>query len=510
MKTKLLLSVVVALLLGGAGGYWFATQNVPQETAPQSSGQSGEKKVLFYRNPMNPAITSPVPAKDEMGMDYIPVYEEDEKSGSKEKKILFYRNPMNPAITSPVPAKDEMGMDYIPVYADDEGGKERAGTVSIDATVVQNIGVRTASVEKRDIARRINALGRVAYDEEHLARLHPKTSGWIKTLRIDRTGERVTKNTILLSIYSPDLVAAQREYLVALQNWENLPGNAAPRVQSTTKTVLDSALERLELLDVPAHQIRELRKKRKISKYLHIHSPFEGTVMHIGAREGQYVTPKDELYMIADLQMVWVYVDVYEDDIPWVKLGDAVEMKVRAVPGKVFRGKIGFIYPYLEGKTRTIRVRLEFENKDNALKPGMFANVVLQADPRPGAVVVPSSAIVRSGNTEQVFVVRGPGKFEPREVVLGLSADGYTQIIEGVEPGEEVVTSATFLIDSESKLKEATAKMLEAMQQQGKPGMDMEGMSMDEVSMDDMSMDDMSLSDDVSKDMDMTDMQMSQ
>jgi len=489
MNSKIIMTLVGSLAVGAAGGYFIGVQSSSGDAAGSSAAApTEERKVLFYRNPMNPAITSPVFQQDEMGMDYIAVYADDDKP--KERKVLFYRNPMNPAITSPIFQKDEMGMDYIAVYADDDGDSgEPTGTVKIDPVVVQNIGVRSAKAEFKSISRRLNSLGRIDFNEERLARLHPKTTGWVKRLRVDETGAVVKKGTILLSIYSPDLVAAQREYLVALKNWENLSSKAGDRVRQSTKTILDSALERLELLDVPAHQLAELKKTRNTSKYLHIHSPFSGTVMNIGSREGQYVTPKDELYMIADLRKIWVYVDVYEDEMAWVKVGDAVEMKVRVAPGRVFSGKVSFIYPYLEGKTRTIRVRLAFDNKDDILKPGMFANVILYTDTQKEAVVVPSPAIVRSGSREQVFVVREPGKFEPRDVVIGLSAEGFTQVISGVKAGEVVVTSATFLIDSESKLREATAKMMEVLQAES-AGADSAEMSMDDMGMDDMSMDD--------------------
>lgn len=454
MKSKIIALVLLAMFIGGAGGYWLAgeTKTVKSEKTIEAKAPEGERKILFYRNPMNPAITSPTFTKDEMGMDYIPVYADDKSNNT-----------------------------------------EPAGTVKIDPVTVQDIGVRTAKVLKRSISRQVNALGRVDYNEERLARLHPKTSGWIEKLYVDETGETVKNDTILLSLYSPDLVAAQREYLVALKNWESISKNAPSTILQSTKTLLDSALDRLEFLDVPAHQIKELQKSRKVRKYLHIHSFVAGTVMKIGAREGQYITPKDELYMIADLKEIWVYVDVYEDEIPWVKPGDKVSMTVRAVPGKTYHGIVGFIYPYLEGKTRTNRVRIEFVNEDNLLKPGMFANVILETNPQPNANVVPSSAIVRSGNHDQVFVVRAPGKFEPREVVPGLSADGYTQILKGLKTGEEIVTSSTFLIDSESKLKEATAKMMAIK------SADTSNAASD-TSMDDMSMDNMKMEDNKSTD----------
>jgi len=425
---KTIMIAAITLALGLGGGYWLAGTQQQGSMDMDSAAGGGERKVLFYRNPMNPAITSPVPAQDEMGMDYIPVYAEEDKP--KEKKVLFYRNPMNPAITSPVPAQDEMGMDYIPVYAEgDSGGAEPAGTVKIDAVTVQNIGVRTARAEQRTLSKEIRAVGRVAFNEERLARLHPKTDGWIDELFIDKTGEQVNKDTILLSFYSPQLVSSQQEYLLALKNYETLDDSPFEDIRMGAAELVRSSRERLEL--------------------------FDGIVMKVGMRDGQYVTPATELYMLADLRKIWVYVDIYENEMPWVAQGDTGEMTVEAIPGKVYTGKVTYIYPYMESKTRTNRIRLEFDNEDLKLKPEMFAEVTLKASKQIDAIVVPSEAIVRSGVSDQVFVVRAPGKFEPRKVVLGVSAKGLTQILSGA--------SSQFLIDSESKLREATAKMMEVL-----------------------------------------------
>ncbi len=500
MNKQTIVSLVLVALVAGGGGYWLAqNQSSPTSATATGDAATGERKPLFYRNPMNPAITSPVPAKDEMGMDYIPVYAEEDKP--KEKEVLFYRNPMNPAITSPVPAKDEMGMDYIPVYADGgAGADEPAGTVTIDPVTVQNIGVRTARAERRSLSHAVRAVGRVDFNEKRLARLHPKTEGWIEVLRVSTTGSVVKKDDILLSIYSPQLVSSQEEYLLALHNLQVLKDSPYEEIRRGAEDLVNSSRERLRLLDVPDHQIHELEVTRKLKKRIHIHSPFDGTVIKVGVREGQYVTPQTELYMLADLSRVWVYVDVYEEDLPWIKQGDIGEMTVRAVPGRTFRGKVTYIYPYMERKTRTARVRLEFDNPDLLLKPEMFANITLRAGRVDDAVVVPSEAVVRSGERELIFVVRERGKFEPRPVTLGLSADGLVQVVDGLKAGEEVVTSAQFLIDSESKLREATAKMLEGLAGGGSggsadAGMDMSDMDMDDMSMDDMSMDDMDMSD---------------
>ena len=479
MNKQVLITAIIMLLLGSGGGYWFASQGYD---LTRVSGEA-ERRVLFYRNPMNPAITSPVAAKDEMGMDYIPVYTEDDKP--KEKKVLFYRNPMNPTVTSPVPAQDEMGMNYMPVYADNGDGRDAPdGTVTINPTVVQNIGVRTTQARLKTLSRTVRTVGRVTFDEKRVARLHPKYDGWVEKMFIDKTGDKVSKGTMLMSIYSPQLVSTQEEYLLALGNVRILKNNPFPDVRNGAQSLLRSARERLQLLDVPAHQIKQLEQHRKIMKGVHIHSPFDGIVMNIGARDGQRITPETELYMIADLSRVWVIVDLYEDDLPWVRVGDTADMKVAGIPGRTFTGKVSYIYPYLEAKTRTVKMRLEFSNPELALKPDMFANVTVQAAKQINTVTVPSEAIIRTGEQEQVFVQRGSGKFEPRKVIVGVDSKGQVQIIKGLKAGETVVTSSQFLIDSESKLKEATAKMLDVMNEKQTPSPSVD-MQMDHMDMDD-------------------------
>jgi len=415
MNKPLLIAGPLLLALGLAGGYWLAQPPKPSEPAP-----------------------------------------------AKAKQPLFYRNPMNPEMTSPVPAKDSMGMDYLPVYADAETeNASPAGSVKIDAVTVQNIGVRTAIAKKTLLSHVVRAVGRIAYDEERIVRLHPKTEGWIETLRVDETGQWVKQNQDLLSIYSPQLVASQQEYLLALNNLKVLEKSPIEDIRRGAEDLVKSSRERLKLLDVPAHQLHELTDSHTVKKSLHIHTPAAGIVIDIGAREGQYVTPETQLYMIADLSKVWVYADVYEYELPWVKQGDPVEMRLAGVPGRTFMGHLAFIYPYAEAKTRTIKVRMAFDNAELLLKPDLFADVTIHAGKQVDAVVVPAEAIIRSGAQTQVFVVRGPGKFEPRPVITGLSSNDEVAIVDGLNAGEEVVSSAQFLIDSESKLREATAKMLE-------------------------------------------------
>ncbi len=455
MGERTVFIVAAALIAGAAGGYFLPPlfeSDTPDRIAPSAT----EERAAMEHEGMAPEADSALSVSNGMEMEDHAV---EAQGSDAERQPLFYRHPMNPEITSPVPSKDEMGMDYIPVYADVVQGDEPAGTVTIDPVTVQNIGVRTAVAEQRALSRTIQTRGRIDFDEERLTRLHPKTEGWIEKLHVNQTGQAVERGTIMLSIYSPQLVSSQQEYLLALKNRDILKDSPYADVRQGAEDLVAVSRERLELLDVPEHQLRELEESGEIKKNLHIHSPFLGVVLAIGAREGQYVTPMTELYQIADLSRVWVYVDVYEQELSWVKVGDEAEMRVTSLPGRSFKGRISYIYPYLERETRTVKARLEFDNADLALKPEMFANVTLFPEQHLDAVVIPVEAVIRSGTGERVFVVRGPGKFEPRAVTLGVVADGLVQIIEGVAPGEEVVTSAQFLIDSESKLREAAAKM---------------------------------------------------
>jgi Cu(I)/Ag(I) efflux system membrane fusion protein len=418
-KTILLIILVsLAIIVGAAGGYWLAGQQV--NTAN------------------NPSATT-----------------------TEEQQPLFYRNPMNPEVTSPVATKDSMGMDYIPVYADEDADSAPAGTVRIDPVTVQTIGVRTALAQRRSMSRSIQTIGRVDYDEKKIVELHPKTDGWIEKLHINTTGAPVKNNTILLSFYSPQLVSTQQEYVLALKNLNTLKESQFEDVRRGAEELVETTLERMRLLDVPEHQITHLTNTLEVKKNLHIHSPANGIVTSIGARQGQYVTPQTKLYTIADLSKVWVYVDIYEDEMPWINVGDKATIRVKALPGQSFEGVLSYIYPYAESQTRTIKVRMVFDNPDLLLKPDMFANVVIEASELPDLVVIPSEAIIRSGTREQVFVQRAPGKFEPRKVIVGVSSEGWTEIKSGIEPGDDVVISAQFLIDSESKLREAASKMQE-------------------------------------------------
>ncbi|OGT22214.1 MAG: efflux transporter periplasmic adaptor subunit [Gammaproteobacteria bacterium RBG_16_57_12] len=411
-KGMMIVVAVVTLLIGLGGGYWLASR----QPAPDA-----------------PGVVQPA-----------------------ERRVLFYRHPMNPEITTPAPAKDDMGMDYVPVYADEAQGE---GVASIDPAVVQNMGMRTAPVARVDLRRDIRAVGRVQVSEERIARMHPRTEGWVEKLYVARTGEPVSKGAMLLSLYSPQLVASQQEYLLALNSRETFRESPFPDIRRGAEELVESARERLLLFGVPEHQLHELEQDRQIMKNLHLHSPFDGVVMEMGVREGQYVTPETELYLLADLSVIWVSVDVYEQDLPWIKVGDWAQLQVAALPGREFKGRVTYIYPYLEEKTRTAKVRLELTNPGLGLKPDMFANVTLRAGTRDNVLAVPREALIRTGTQDKVMLALGEGRFRPAVVKTGVESSDQVEIVAGLEEGQQVVLSGQFLIDAEASLQGATQRM---------------------------------------------------
>lgn len=371
----------------------------------------------------------------------------------QERKIKYWVAPMDPNYISDKPGKSPMGMDLVPVYEDGTGDNE--SVIVIDPTVVQNMGILTTPVEIRSLGKEIRTLGLVDYDETRFTHIHTKVKGWIESLYIDYTGQKVYKGQPLLDIYSPELVSTQEEYLTALANMKSNNTGAAALLRSTR--------ERLSNWDVTPEQIAELERTGKVNKVMTIYSPFNGIVVEKMATEGMNVTEGMNLYAIADLMKVWVYADIYEYELPWLEDGLEAEMTLSYIPGKVFKGSVAYVYPFLDSKTRTIKVRLEFDNYDEKLKPGMYANILIKTAKREKTVVVPRESVIHSGEREIVFVKVGKGKYEPREITLGAQGEGgYYEVISGLKGGEQVVTSGQFMLDSESSLREAVLKRLRA------------------------------------------------
>ncbi len=463
VRVALVTAVVTLAVAAGAAYFlgWIPSGGgtAPQPVAEAPAGAKAEK--TLYTCGMHPWIISEEPGTCPIcGMELVPKRDEAEQqaaaAGSKERKILYWRAPMDPTEIYDHPGKSKMGMDLVPVYEDEViGGVE----IKIDPVIQQNMGIRTAPVEKGPLVRTIRTYGHVTYDETRTATVSPKFGGWIEKLYVDFTGQLVKKGDPLFEIYSPELVSAQEEYLTAFRSLSKAEGGA---------DLLASARRRLEYLDIPADQIRAIEKSGKVRRTLLIRSPFTGVVTHKNAVEGVFVKAGQPVYQIADLSKVWVEAHIYEYELPWVQVGQEARMTLPYLPGKTFVGKVTYVYPYLQRQTRDVVIRLEFDNADLELKPDMYADVVIRSSQEGEGLLIPSEAVLRSGERNVVFVTRGDGKFVPREVELGLEVDGgKVQVLSGVAPGEQVVTSGQFLLDSESKLKEAVQKMLEA--KMGKP-----------------------------------------
>lgn len=327
-----------------------------------------------------------------------------------------------------------------------------AGEISIDPVVIQNIGVRVASVETGPLEKEIRTVGTVSYNEEGVRVVNTKIGGWIEQLHVDETGVLVEEGQPLFEIYSPELFAAQQEYLSAYQN-RTLPGG---------EELLEAARTRLEYFDISQAQIQQLQETGQAGKTLTITSPHTGIVTEKMASEGMRIDPGMRVYQIADLSTVWVQATVYEQDLPYVAVGQQAAMTLPYLPGEVFEGEVAYIYPYLNEQARQVRVRLEFPNPEGLLKPGMFATVRLDRTLDEEAVVVPRDAVVVTGEREVAFVSLGEGRFEPRELELGIETeDGLVEVLSGLQPGEVVVVSGQFMLDSEAKMRLALSKMIE-------------------------------------------------
>jgi Cu(I)/Ag(I) efflux system membrane fusion protein/cobalt-zinc-cadmium efflux system membrane fusion protein len=388
--------------------------------------------------------------------------EDGEAGGSAERKVLYWRAPMDPNHISDKPGKSPMGMDLVPVYADAEESPS-AHTIRIDPVTIQNMGIRTTVVKRGPLVKTIRTVGRVDYDEQRVTFIDTKFNGWIETLYVDKTGQHVEKDERLFDVYSPELYAAQEEYLAAVRNLPRLEQSPFVPAREEAAKLVEAAVTKLRYMDVSDEQIETLRQRGKVEKALTIHSPARGIVTDKMALEGMYVKPGMRLYTIADLSRVWVYVDVYEYQLPWIGVGQSALMTLPYVPGKEFAGKVVYVYPYLEQQTRVIKVRLEFENPALELKPGMYANIQLESELKRDALLVPREAYIDSGTRQVAFVDLGNGKFAPRDLQVGVEAeDAMVEVLYGLDEGEVVVTSGQFMLDAESKLKEAVAKMMEA------------------------------------------------
>ncbi|GAB0057156.1 Cation efflux system protein CusB [Candidatus Magnetaquicoccaceae bacterium FCR-1] len=376
------------------------------------------------------------------------------EAGDAERKILYYRNPMGQPDISPTPKKDSMGMDYIPVYEDEMAGDAGSGAVRINLDKVQKLGVKTEVATKRFLSREVRAVGAVSVDERRLRVVTLKYEGWIEKLHADVTGQKVKSGQPLMEVYAPVVLQAQQEYLAALRASEALK-QADAETRRTADDLAEGALARLGNWDWPASRIRQLAEKRVATRTVTIPSPVSGVVIEKSAVQGMRFMPGEMLYRIADLSVVWVLADVFEQDLPFVREGQEVEVILNALPGKSFTGRIAFIQPMLSPETRTAKVRVELANPDGQLRPALQATLRLQVMLGEESISVPDSALLDSGARQVVLVERGEGLYEPRMVRAGAKGGGYVEILEGLMAAEKVVVRANFLIDAEANLRAA-------------------------------------------------------
>jgi len=365
-------------------------------------------------------------------------------SGSREPEILYWVAPMDPNFRRDEPGKSPMGMDLVPVYADGQSGSDPA-VVSIDPTVVNNLGVRTAPAESGALARRVETVGYVSYDEDTLKHIHTRVDGWIETLAVKSAGDPVERGQLLFELYSPTLVNAQEEYLAAL-------GSQNARLRSASR-------ERLRALGIAERDIVRLENERAVSQYVRVFADQDGYVTNMGVREGIFVTPSTDVMSIAAIEQVWVLVEVFERQAAWIEVGQQSEVELDYLPGQSWQGTVDYVYPELDARTRTLRVRLKFDNSSRALRPNMFGRITIFGSETDPVVHVPREALIRGGAIDRVVVALGDGQFRAQPVDVGIESGDRVEIRSGLEAGELIVTSGQFLIDSESNIESALTRM---------------------------------------------------
>nr|WP_319492197.1 efflux RND transporter periplasmic adaptor subunit [uncultured Desulfobacter sp.] len=446
----ILTALITAALVAG-GLHLAGFQDSQKITAQTDPDHDHEGETGLWTCGMHPMVITKEPGLCPIcNMELIPKRDTPEDKGSSEREIVYWKAQMDPMEIYNAPGKSKMGMDLVPVYKDEIiGGVD----VSIDPVTVQNMGLRTQVAKNSPLVSTIRTYGHITPDETRTAEISPKVNGWIETLYVDYTGSQVQKGDPLLEIYSPELLSAQEEYLSLFRRLGNRGGRE--------NEMLESARLRLQYFDVGTEEINALEASGKVKKTVLIRSPFTGVVTFKSAVQGSFVKSGTKLFTIADLSKTWVEAHIYEYELDRIKTGQDVTMVLPYLPGETYEGKVTFIYPYLQPKTRDIIIRLEFENPDLKLKPEMYGDVMIHTrDPGEG-LVVPAESIIRSGERNLVFVTRETGKFTPRVVKLGRYLDdNQIHILEGLAPGDRVVRSGQFLLDSESKLQEAIKKMM--------------------------------------------------
>ena len=377
------------------------------------------------------------------GRQTAPAVDETAATNVADREVLYWVAPMDPNFRRDKPGQSPMGMDLKPVYADQIDSEP--GVVRIDPTVVNNLGVRTEVAERSSLSRRVETVGYIAYDEDTVQHIHTRVDGWIENLAATAKGDPVKKGQLLFELYSPTLVSAQEEFLAAIRS-----GNAAMR---------DASRERISALGITAGEINRLETDLTVKQRIPVYAASDGVIAHLGVRHGMFVTPSSEVMSIAKLDNVWILAEIFDRQATWIEPGQEAVVTLDYLPGKTLRGTVDYVYPELDPVTRTLRVRLRFENSDEALRPNMFARVLIHGKSTGAIVHVPRQAVIRGGTVSRVVVDLGSGRFQSRPVLIGIESGDRVAIRRGIEAGERVVTSAQFLIDSESNIESALGRL---------------------------------------------------
>ncbi len=451
MNNKILIYLLIFVIgiFSGAGGYYLLYDG----SATDAHAHDDEKKL--YTCGMHPNIIEEEPGDCPIcGMKLLPMKSNTTTSTSNtgEKKIMFWRAPMNPNEVYDEPGKSRMGMDLVPVY-EDEGAA--SGVVTVDGAVMQSMNVKIEHVKLRDITSTIFTNGILFTDERLEYVVNTKVGGWIERLYVNYTGQEVKKGEKLVEIYSPELVAAQQELLTAVSYEKAISGSSNSEILNSGNDLVRNAIRKLELYDISKSDIEKLIETKNVTKQMTIYAPFDGTVLTKKVDEGEKINAGREITKIADLTNLWLKADIYESELNKIEIGSNVDISFSYNPDKIYSGKISFIYPTVNPKTRTVQVRIDLENRSGELKPAMFGNVEIFGKGFGLQPTVPETAVLRSGKKNIVIIALGVGRFKPVEVKLGLYSDGYYQILKGVQEGDMIVTSSQFMLDSESSLRAA-------------------------------------------------------
>ena len=460
MKALRIVLLFVLIAIGFVGGFgygrWYGKDSSP------SAGQKGGRRILYYVDPMHPGYKSDKPGiAPDCGMKLVPVYEGGDVDAQAQKptgKILYYRDPKAPGFKSDKSGiNPETGSNLEPVYENDPASMPM-GTIRVSPEKQQLVGVKFGEVTPNAGVHSFRAVGAVAMDETRFTKVQTRIDGWIEKVYVDFTGKYVDTGQPLLPMYSPEMLASQREYLLALRSQEIMKGSPLPDSQQQSDSLIAASRKRLELFSLSEAQIEEIKRTQQPLTNITIYSPISGYVVVRNAFSKQHITPETELYTIVDLSRVWIMADIFEKDASMIRVGMPAQINLSYAGGRKINGHVNYIQPQVDPMTRTLKVRIEADNPNMALKPDMFVDVDFTVS-TPARMTVPTEAVLDTGLKKTVFVDRGNGYLEPRQVESGERIGDRVEITKGLTPGERIVISGNFLIDSESRLKSSAAGM---------------------------------------------------